>query len=171
MTEQSIGLGPVQLLVIAFEGGKLDAKVLGELRRLREGGAVRLIDLLFVAKGEEDEVIELVLADLTAEEAEEYGALISALMGVGVGGEVSAVEGEQAVSDAASRNGSLLGPDDIWFLADQIPPGTEAAIVLLEHRWAVPLRDAIEGATGHDLVDTWVHPEDLAAIGAGRRSP
>jgi uncharacterized membrane protein len=169
VTEQPTGLGPVQLLVIAFEGGKLDSKVLEELRRLREDRAVRLVDLLFVAKGEEDEVIELVLADLTAAEAEQYGALVSALMGIGVGGDVSAMEGERAVSDAASRNGSLLGPDDTWFLADQIPPGTAAAIVLLEHRWAVPLRDAIEAAAGHDLVDTWVHPEDLAAIGAGRR--
>ena len=40
------------------------------------------------------------------------------------------------------------------------------AAALLEHRWAVPLRDTIEAADGHDLVDLWVHPEDLAAIGA-----
>jgi hypothetical protein len=110
VTEQPTGLGPVQLLVIAFEGGKLDSKVLEELRRLREDRAVRLVDLLFVAKGEEDEVIELVLADLTAAEAEQYGALVSALMGIGVGGDVSAMEGERAVSDAASRNGSLTTP-------------------------------------------------------------
>jgi uncharacterized membrane protein len=160
-------LGPVQLVIVAFEGGSFEGKILDELRRLREQDAVRLIDLLFVAKGEDDEVIELVMSDLTAAEAAEYGALVRALMGVGVGGDVSAAEGARAAAAAAAQNGSRLGADDAWFLADQIPPGTAAAIALLEHRWAVPLRAAIEAAGGHDLVDTWIHPEDLAASGAG----
>jgi uncharacterized membrane protein len=161
-------LGPVQLVIIAFEGGSFEGKILDELRRLREQEAVRLIDVLFVAKGEDDEVIELVMSDLTAAEGAEYGALVRALMGVGVGGDVSAAEGARAAAAAAAQNGSRLGPQDAWFLADQIPPGTAAAIALLEHRWAVPLRAAIEAADGHDLVDTWVHPEDLAAGGAGQ---
>jgi uncharacterized membrane protein len=167
MVDKSAGMGPVQLLIIAFEGGSFEGKILDELRRLREQEAVRLVDLLFVAKGEDDEVIELVMSDLSAAETEEYGALVRTLMGVGVGGEVSAAEGVQAAA-AAAQNGSRLGPADAWFLADQIPPGTAAAIVLLEHRWAVPLRDAVEAAGGHDLIDTWVHPEDLAASGAGQ---
>jgi uncharacterized membrane protein len=161
-------LGPVQLVIIAFDGGNFDGKVLEELRRLREHDAVRLIDLLFVAKGEDDEVIELVMSDLSAAENAAYGALVRALIGVGVGGEVSAAEGARVAADAASQNGFRLGPEDAWFLADQIPAGTAAAVALLEHRWAAPLRDAIEAADGHDLVDTWVHPEDLAAIGAAR---
>jgi hypothetical protein len=161
------GLGPVQLVIIAFEGGSFEGRILEELRSLRERDAVRLLDLLFVAKGEDGEVIELVMGDLSAAEAAAYGALVRDLIGVGVGGEVSAEEGAQAAADAASQNGSLLGPKDAWFLADQIPAGTAAVIALLEHRWAVPLRDAIEAAAGHDLIDTWVHPDDLLAIGAG----
>jgi hypothetical protein len=168
MADRSTGLGPVQLLIIAFGAGKFDGAILAEVRRLREHEAVHLLDLLFVAKGQDDEVIELVLSDLSTEEAAEYGALVSALMGVGVGGDVSVEQGAKAVADSASQNGSLIGPSDVWFVADQIPPGTAAALVLLEHRWAVPLRDAIVAADGHDLVDTWVHPEDLDAIGAGR---
>jgi hypothetical protein len=168
MVEQSTGLGPVQLVIIAFDHGSFEGKILEELRRLREHDAVRLIDLLFVAKGEDDEVIELVLSDLSAEETAEYGELVRALMGVGVGGDVSAADGVKAVADAAAQNGSRLGARDAWFLADQIPSGTAAAIALLEHRWAVPLRDAVEAAGGHDLVDTWVHPEDLASSAAGQ---
>jgi hypothetical protein len=168
MIDQPTGLGPVQLVIIAFDGGSFEGKVLEELRRLREHDLVRLVDLLFVAKGEDDEVIELVMSDLSAEEAVEYGALVRALMGVGVGGDVSAAEGAKAAADAASQNGSLLGREDAWFLADQIPAGTAAAVALLEHRWAVPLRAAIEAADGHDLIDTWIHPVDLVAIGARR---
>ena len=44
-----------------------------------------------------------------------------------------------------------MDPDDVWYLADEIPPGTSAGIALLEHRWAIPLRDAIERAGG----DSW----------------
>jgi hypothetical protein len=168
VADGTAGLGPVQLVIIAFDGGTFEGRILDELRRLREQDGIRLLDLLFVAKGEDDEVIELVMSDLSDAEAAEYGALVRALIGVGVGGEVSVAEGEQVAADAASRNGSLLGLEDAWFLADQIPAGTEAAIALLEHRWAVPLRDAIEAADGHDLVDTWVHPDDLSAIGAGQ---
>jgi hypothetical protein len=168
MVEQSTDLGPVQMVIIAFADGTFEGRILDELRRLRDQGAVRLTDLLFVAKGEDDEVIELIMSDLSAAEAAEYGALVRSLMGVGVGGDASAAEGAQVAADAASQNGSLLGPDAAWFLADQIPTGSAAAIVLLEHRWAAPLRDAIEAADGHDLIDTWIHPEDLAAIGPRR---
>jgi hypothetical protein len=166
MADQPRALGPVQLVIIAFEDGSFEGRILDELRRLRDHDAVRLIDLLFVAKGEDDEVIELAMGDLSTAEAEGYGALVRALMGAEVGGDVGAAEGAQA-ADAASRNGSSLELDEAWFLADQIPTGTAAAVALLEHRWAAPLRDAIEAASGHDLVDTWVHPKDLIAIGAG----
>ncbi|HEX4730256.1 MAG TPA: hypothetical protein VH299_03250 [Solirubrobacterales bacterium] len=168
MVDQPTGLGPVQLLIIAFEDGKFEGRILEELRRLRAHDMVRLIDLLFVAKDEDDEVIELEVSDLSVAEIAEWGALVGALIGFGAGGDAGAVDGAQAAAAAAAQNGSLLGSKDAWFLADQIPRGTAAAIVLLEHRWAMPLRDAIEAADGHDLVDTWVHPEDLIAIGAGR---
>jgi uncharacterized membrane protein len=168
MADRSTDLGPMQLVIIAFVDGNFEGRILDELRRLRDQDAVRLTDLLFVAKGEDDEVIELVMSDLSVAEAAEYGALVRALMGVGIGGDASVAEGAQAAEEAASRNGSRLGPDDAWFLADQIPSGTAAAIALLEHRWAVPLRAAIEAAAGHDLADTWIHPEDLVAIGAGQ---
>jgi uncharacterized membrane protein len=168
VVDQPTGLGPVQLLIIAFDDGRFEGRILEELRRLREHDAVRLIDLLFVAKDEDDEVVELEVSDLSTEEIAEWGALVGALIGFGAGGEAGAVDAAQITAAAAAHNGSLLGPEDAWFLADQIPKGTAAAIVLLEHRWAMPLRDAIEAAKGHDLVDTWVHPEDLIAIGAGR---
>jgi len=160
-------LGPVQLVIIAFRDGTFEGRILDELRRLREQSTVRLIDLLFVAKGEDDEVIELVMSEFSAAENTEYGALVRDLIGVGLDGDVTVAEAAQAAAASASQNGSRLGPDDAWFLADQIPSGTAAAVALLEHRWAVPLRAAVEAADGHDLVDTWIHPQDLAAIGAG----
>ena len=43
-------------------------------------------------------------------------------------------------------------------------------MALLEHRWAIPLRDAIRRNGGFPLADAWIHPEDLVAIGAGVRA-
>jgi hypothetical protein len=145
-------LGPVQLIVIAVEGGSFDRTVLDELRRLRERDAIRLLDLLFVAKDGRGDVVELEQSDFSADEGDAYGALIGALVGF--------VD--------TTQNGSLPHRDGVWFLADEIPAGTTAAIALLEHHWAVPLRDAIESAGDHDVVDRWIHRDDLAAIGVDR---
>jgi hypothetical protein len=49
-----------------------------------------------------------------------------------------------------------------------MPPqqGGSAAVALIEHRWAIPLRDKILDAGGVALADEWIHPADLVAIGA-----
>jgi uncharacterized membrane protein len=166
MGEEQMKLGPVQLLVIAFEDGNFEGKILDELRRLREHDVIRMIDLLFVVKDEQGDVAEVEQSDLSAEEAVEFGALVGALIGLGADGEEGALAGAEIGAAAAAANGSPFDLEGAWYLADAIPPGTAAAIALIEHRWAIPLRDAIEQAGGHDLVDSWVHPEDLVAIGA-----
>jgi uncharacterized membrane protein len=157
--------GPVQLLVIAFENEKFDGRVLEELRRLREHDAVRLLDLLFVFKDEDGAVVELEMSGLSDRESAEYGALVGELFGSGSADDRGAGARPRPTAAAVAQNGSLLDRAEVWFLADVIPAGTTAAVVLLEHRWAVDLRDAVEAADGHDLVDTWVHPRDLAQQG------
>jgi hypothetical protein len=134
---------PVQLLVIAFEEGEFDSGILAELRRLREAEAVHLLDFLFVAKDEAGEIAGLEVGELSVRETATCGALVRELF------------------VTSADNGSPPDPAETWFLADAIPAGTAAAVILLEHRWAVPLRDAVEAADGHGLVDTWVHPGDL----------
>jgi hypothetical protein len=165
MTDRASALGPVQLLVIAFEDGNFEGRILDELRRLREHDIVRLIDLLFVAKDEQGDVVELEQTDLSATEAAEFGALVGTLIGLGADGEAAVLGGAAVDGVAAAQNGSPPPPKGVWFLADAIPTGTSAAVALIEHRWAIPLRDAIESAAGHDLVDHWIHPEDLVGVG------
>jgi hypothetical protein len=40
-----------------------------------------------------------------------------------------------------------------------------AAIAVIEHRWAIPLRDAVIASGGVALADEWLHPQDLVAVG------
>jgi uncharacterized membrane protein len=158
--------GPIQIMVVGFEDGEFSGEILAELRRLREHDIVRLVDLLFVAKDENGEIAAVEHSDLAPDEAEAFGALAGALLGLGAAGDEGAVAGAVAGAEAVDERGSVIDPDDVWYLADEIPPGSSAGIALLEHRWAVPLRDAIERAGGHTVADAWVHPSDLVEIGA-----
>ena len=158
--------GPIQVLVIGFEGGRFSGEILAELRRLREHDVVRLVDLLFVARDENGDIEAIEHSDLAEDEAEAFGALAGALLGVGAAGEEGAEDGAAQGAATVAERGSVIDPDNVWYLADAIPPGTSAGIALLEHRWAIPLRDVIERAGGETLVDGWVHPQDLVAAGA-----
>ena len=55
---------------------------------------------------------------------------------------------------------------EAWAITDAIPAGTYAAVALIEHPWAIPLRGAIVRGGGFALEDTWLHPSDLIAVGA-----
>ncbi|MGX7678489.1 DUF6325 family protein [Jatrophihabitans sp. DSM 45814] len=155
--------GPVQIMVVGFEHPKFEGEVLPELRRLKDLGMIRLVDLMVVSKGTADDVTAVELSDLTSEESSEFGALVGALIGLGADGLEGAEEG--AIVGAES-GGSLIGDEGLWSIADEIPAGTTAAVALIEHRWAIPLRDAIRRAGGVPIVDSWIHPEDLVLYGA-----
>ncbi len=64
-----------------------------------------------------------------------------------------------------SQEGGGLGEEDLLDVLEEIPPDTAVAIALLEHRWAIPLREAIVRAGGFPILDTWVHPRDLIEVG------
>jgi uncharacterized membrane protein len=160
--------GPVQIMVVGFEKPNFQGEVLAELRRLRDADMIRLVDLVVVAKDEDDEVVAVELSDLSPEESAEFGALAGALIGLGADGEEGAEAG--AVAGAEAGADGILGEEAAWSIADAIPPGATAAVALIEHRWAIPLRDAIRAAGGFPLADTWVHPEDLVAYGAASTS-
>jgi uncharacterized membrane protein len=156
--------GPVQILMLGFQGGKFSGEIIPELRRLREQDIVRLVDLLFVTKDADGNLASMEHSDFSAEEFQELGALTGALVGFGAEGEEGLEEGAEAGAEAAA-SGTVFSEDEIWDVADAIPPGSSAAIALIEHRWAIPLRDAIGRAGGFTIADEWVHPNDLIAAG------
>src|SRR5437868_6708303 len=161
--------GPVQMLVLEFDPDRLSGEILPELQRLREKDVIRLIDLVVVKKDEDGRVSALETSDLTADEATEYGALVGALIGFGAAGETGAEVGAAAGAQAA-QDGTLADTGEVWYVADVIPDGSIAAIALIEHRWAIPLRDAVVRAGGVALADEWIHPEDLVGLGAAAAS-
>jgi hypothetical protein len=158
-----MAMGPVQILIVGFgEDAQFKGKALEELKRLRDADVVRLIDLLAVHKNDDGSIDKIEISD--DDELLKLGAVAGALIGFGAAGEEGAEVGALAGA-AAMADGSIFDEDQVWYIADAIPEGMTAVVAVLEHTWAIPLRDAIRGAGGVPLADSWLHPEDLLAVG------
>ena len=159
-----MAIGPVQMLVLGFEDPQFNGAILKELARLKDADIVRVIDAAVVKKEEDGSVEILQTSDLSQDEKTEFGALVGALIGLGAAGE-EGLEAGAVAGAVAMEDGRVFDEADVWYAADTIPAGTAAAIALLEHRWAIPLRDTILQANGFVLADEWIHAKDLVAIG------
>jgi hypothetical protein len=119
-----MALGPVEVLVFSFPGNQFNGEIIPELERLTASGTITVIDGVFVTRD--------------------------------AAGDVTFVEFDQldAGNDAARLAGvldqleSLISDEDILELADGLAPGDSEAILVFEHTWAKPFRDAILGSGG-----------------------
>ncbi len=160
-----MAIGPVQLLVLGFDHPEFHGAIIEELERLRESDTVRVIDSLAVHKDADGNIEVAHLSNLTTDEAIELGSKIAALIGLGIDGEEGMELGAELGAEAAVDGIEVFDDDDAWDVIDQIPNDSAAALILLEHHWAVPLRDAIAAANGFRIDDGFISPLDLVAIG------
>jgi hypothetical protein len=121
-----VGSGPVEIVTIGFEHGKFDGSILEELSKVVSSGTITLIDGLFVHKTGEH---EFEIAELSEDPT------VGALVGI------------------AARVDGLLSDDDVDSVADDLPVGSAAAVLVFEHTWLIPVRDAILAAGG-ELLDS-----------------
>lgn len=153
MTPGPVTTGPVQLIMLGFDDPNFTGEIKTELARLADGDVVRLVDAIVVQKDAQGNVSLLEDDDMPTGDA---SGAVATLIGL--------VEAETEVLAAAAA----LGTDDLdtWTVDDLLPKDTAAAIALIEHRWAIGLRDAIVRAGGTLLTETWISPDDLELIGA-----
>jgi uncharacterized membrane protein len=161
----NMAIGPVQLIVLGFNHPDFHGEVIAELERLHENGMVRVIDSLAVYKDADGDLEVEHLSNLTQEEAIELGSKIGALIGLGIDGEEGMEAGAEAGAEQAAEEGINVFGGDEWDVLEDIPNDSAAALILLEHHWAVPLRDAIARANGFRISDGFISPLDLVAIG------
>ncbi len=104
------------------------------------------------------------LSNLSKEEAIELGSVVGALVGLGIEGEERAEQGA-AVGAEQAADGVEVFDERAWDVLEEIPNDSAAALVLRQHHWAVPLRDAIARAGGFRISDGFISPLDLVEVG------
>jgi uncharacterized membrane protein len=175
-------IGPIQLVVLEFEDNRFTGEILPALRAAHRQGVIRLLDLLFLQKDASGTLHTLQASDLSPEERLRFGAVVGALLGIGagtvagglqagavgskVGAVMGAVEGIKAAVNAFAQDEYGLSQAEIQAIAQHLPTGQAAALVLFEHQWAIPFKEAVLKAHGQVLAEGLLTPETLVALGA-----
>ena len=116
-------LGPLEYTVIGFEGNRFDGSIADEIRRLVDSGTIALVDVVFITKDIDENVLAVELDNKDDARFTGFTPLLEGTMG-------------------------LLTQEDIDKLAGDLPPDTSALVLLFEHRWAENVKRAIIDAGG-----------------------
>jgi hypothetical protein len=111
-------MGPIDYMVVEFPGSRMSGEGLPLLVDLVDRGTIRILDLVFIRKLPDGAVVRV---ELTGPGAE-GGADLSMFEGVSSG---------------------LLDQEDVDAAAGAIEPGSTAALIIFENRWAAPLATAL----------------------------
>jgi len=130
-------LGPIDIVVIGYPAGApMTGEAVGYLVDLVERGIIRVLDAMFVIKDEDGS-----FSGFDARDLDDKGV------------------GDFTVFEGASSG--LLGDDDVAAAADALEPGSAAALIVYENRWAAPFIAAVHRNGGQALAFQRVPVQDL----------
>ncbi|MCA9381975.1 DUF1269 domain-containing protein [Candidatus Dojkabacteria bacterium] len=158
--------GPIQFTIISFDSDDVAGELIEQVNAVRTAGVIRLIDFLFVTKSAQGGLMEYQSTDLTPEEREEWGGVVGGLIGLGAGGIEGMAEGYEMGHVMVSQNDFGLLAEDLRVVLQDIPAGSAAMVVLFEHAWALPLKEAIVESGGELVAQGLISPLDLVEVGA-----
>jgi len=161
-----MAIGPIQLIALTFEDFKPTGEILPALQAAMKRGAIRLIDAQFVSKDEDGKLTSMEMSGLSGEETIEFGAVIGGLIGAGAGGAEGAASGSLEGALIAAEHNYGLSAEDLFEAADRIKPGAAAALLMIEHTWAIGFRNAVAESGGKMAAQGFLTPETLFMVGA-----
>jgi hypothetical protein len=118
MSASDIDLGPIDYIILEWPDRQPNGEVAPMILDLVDRGIIRILDIAFMAKGEDGTVDAIDLAEIA---------------------------GFEEFEGAAS---GLLGTDDLEEAAAALQPGTSAAVLIWENRWAAPVAVALRRSGG-----------------------
>jgi len=127
-------IGPVEILVVGFPGNEFTGEIAPALAELVQSGLIRVIDLVFVAKDADGNVVGIELSDIDP-------------------------AASAAFQPHVEEPSGLLAEEDIEDLGADLPPDSSAAILLFEHLWATKFRDAVLDSGGELLASIRIPKE------------
>jgi uncharacterized membrane protein len=159
-------IGPVQVIIFGFDrSDQFRGEILEELTNLRGRGLIRLLDLFLARKDPSGEIIAAETSGLTQQEEVEFGRVVGKLLGVESvsPGQVAVRAVENILASASHSIG--LDYHGLHQIVENLPPGKAFGVLMFEHTWAIPLRDAIRRAGGTPLAQGFITPEALLMVG------
>src|SRR3954470_17257804 len=114
----AVQFGPVDFLVVEFPGARMTGEGLPLLVDLVDRRIIRILDLVFVKKRDDGSVLTLDIGEIDR-------------------------DGDRGLAVFAGATSGLLGPEDLDQVAEVLEPGSAAAVVVYENRWAAPLATAL----------------------------
>ena len=136
-------MGPIELIVIEFEGNRFKGEIVPALKDLVDKNFIHIVDLTFIKKDTEGNVSLLEMADADEEIASLFAPIVTDMNG-------------------------LISQDDIAEVSESMSNNSSVGMLVIEYIWAKALRDAIINAGGRLVFDTLVPVE--AAEEAARES-
>lgn len=130
--------GPIDFIVVSFEGNKFDGSILKALAKATEQGVIDVLDVAIVQKYAEGNVMKVNVANLE----DETQVFIS----------------ENKKSDVA------IADEDIDEVGDLLEPNTAAGLLIIEQLWAKTLKQAILAAHGSLVAEGRIHPEAVMEL-------
>jgi uncharacterized membrane protein len=159
-------VGPIQVMVFGFDRtDQFRGEVLEQLSTLRGRGLIRLVDLFVAVKESSGDVVAMELNDLTEKESVQFGKVVGKLIGKRkvTAGEAAAEVVERTLAAASHTVG--LDYRGLGQIVKDMKPGKAFGILMIEHVWAIPLRDAIRRAGGVPLAQGFLTPEAVLMVG------
>lgn len=126
--------GPIDFLIVEFDGNKFDGSILKELEKAISDGAIDVLDLALLSKDEDGEITSV---------------------------NVTQIEDAVITSFATSNGitGDLIGDDDLDEAGELLENNTSAGLLIIEQVWAKGLKQAIINANGTLVAEGRIHPD------------
>ena len=158
-------IGPIQLYVLSFEKPEFKGRIAEELEALRVGGVVRIVDSLAVVKDATGDLMTARWSDLEETDGIPAGSVIGGLLGLELAAEGPVDAGAIALAIAEEMPGEAERAT-LQAMFEDVPRGGAVIMLLVEHRWALPLSGAVRGAGGVLSGQQMVSLEEMERIPA-----
>ncbi len=162
-----VEFGPISMIALGFpDANQLKGELLKEIANLSKAGIIRVIGLTVIVKDANGNIEAAKVTELSDEDRIKLGAAVGALIGLGAAGKEGAKAGAQLGAERVAQNEFGLNKERIMKIAQDMPKGTAAGILLVEHLWAKKFKEIAMKQNGVLLAQGLIEPIALVALGA-----
>ena len=127
--------GPIDYIVVSFDGNQFKGEILNELEKAVSAGTISVLALSLVTKDADGSVMAINLD-----------------------------EGGISFAISQALHNELIDDKDIAEVGELLEPNTAAGLLIVEHTWAIGLKQAITNANGRLVTDGRIHPDAALEI-------